>query len=94
LQQRIPNANVTNRGTYTYIREESILNPDNLVIAKADGSIIPARKIAGIVVNPTGVRVTLAKGTFASAADASGATVATKACYHFGSGAAVRVAVF
>jgi M6 family metalloprotease-like protein len=91
LQQRIPNANGGNRGTYTYIREESMLNPSNLVITKANRSVIPAKQITSIVVNPTGVQVTLAKGAFASAADAAGATVAAKAYYHFGAGAAVRI---
>ena len=93
LQQRIPNANANNGGTYTYVREESILGPGHLVIAKANGSILPAAKITDVTVNPAGVQVTLAKGTFASAADASGATIATRSYYHFGAGAAVRLTV-
>ncbi len=93
LQQRIPNANAGNRGTYTYIREESVLNPDNLIITKGNGSVIPARLISAIVVNPAGVQVTLAKGAFASEADASRATVATRAYYQFAAGATVRLIV-
>ncbi|MBZ5498635.1 MAG: hypothetical protein LAP85_19740 [Acidobacteriia bacterium] len=93
LQQRIPNANATNRGTYTYIREDSILSPANIVITKANGAVIPAAKIARVIVNPAGVQVQLAKGALASAAEASGATVATKAYYFFGAGAPVRISV-
>jgi hypothetical protein len=93
LQLRIPNANANNGGTYTYVREESILRPEHLVITKANGSIIPAAKITGVTVTPTGVEVALANGSFTSAADASGATVATRPYYHFGAGAAVRVTV-
>jgi hypothetical protein len=91
LQQRIPIANASNRATYTYIREESVLDPSRVVITKANGSVIPAKQIASIVVNPAGVELTLAKGAFTSAADADRATVATKAYYHFGAGAAVRI---
>lgn len=91
LQQRIPNANAGEGGTYTYIREDSLLDPKSLVIAKADGSIIPAKKIIKIVVNPSNVQVTLAKGAFTGAKDAAGATVATRAFYHFGAGAPVRI---
>jgi hypothetical protein len=90
LQLRIPIGNPT-RGTYTYIREESLLNAGNLVITKANGSVVPAKSITGIVVNSTSVQVTLAKGTFARAAEASRVTVATRAYYHFGAGAPVRV---
>jgi M6 family metalloprotease-like protein len=93
LQLRIPNANANNGGTYTYVREESVLSPGHLVIAKANGSVIPAAKITDVTVNPTGVQVTLAKGTFARAADASGATIATRPYYHFGAGAAVRLTI-
>jgi hypothetical protein len=93
LQQRIPNANAGEGGTNTYIREDSLLYPKSLVITKADGSIIPAEKILKIVVNPTSVQVTLAKGTFARAAEAMNATVATKSNYHFGPGAAVPVRI-
>lgn len=91
LQQRIPNANAGEGGTYTYIREDSLLDPKSLVIAKADGSIIPAKKIIKIVVNPSNVQVTLAKGAFTGAKDAAGATVATRAFYHFGASAPVRI---
>ena len=93
MQQRIPNANARKGGNYTYIREDSLLYPESLVITKADGSIIPAKKIIKIVVNPTNVQVTLAKGTFARAAEATNVTVATKAYYNFGPGAAVQVSV-
>ncbi len=93
LQKRIANANATNGGTFTYIREGSTLTPNDLVIAKAGGAVIPASKIIKIVINPTSVEVTLASGTFARAADASGATVATRAFSHFGAGAAMRVSI-
>lgn len=93
LQHRIPNANASKGGTFTYIREDSLLNPESLVITKADGAIIPAEKILKIVVNPTNVQVTLAKGAFARAREVTNATVATKAYYHFGPGAPVRVNV-
>ena len=91
LQQKIPTANAGNRGTYTYIREESVLKSDNLIITKGNGSVIPAKLISGIVVNPTGVQVTLDKGAFASEADASRATVSTRAYYQFSAGAPVRL---
>jgi hypothetical protein len=93
LQRRIPNANASEGGTYTYIREDSLLYPKSLVITKADGSVIPAEKIIKIVVNPTNVQVTLAKGAFARAVEAKNATVATKAYYHFDPGAAVPVRI-
>jgi M6 family metalloprotease-like protein len=91
LQRRIPNANTGEGGTNTYIREDSLLYPKSLVITKAGGSIIPAEKIIKIVVNPTNVQVTLAKRAFSRAAEATNATVATKAYYHFGPGAAMPV---
>ncbi|MGA2260374.1 MAG: hypothetical protein ABSH28_02940 [Acidobacteriota bacterium] len=93
LLQRIPNANGGNHGTYTYVREESVLTPGNLVITKANGSVIPEKMIRGIVVLPNGVQVTLAKGAFKNAADAAHATIATKAYYHFGAGAPVRIEI-
>lgn len=93
LQQRIPNANAGNRGTYAYIREESVLKADNLIITKANRSVMPARLITGIVVKPSGVEVTLAKGAFASEADAARATVATRGYYNFAAGQAVPVRV-
>jgi M6 family metalloprotease-like protein len=91
LQQRIPNANANNGGTYTYIREESVLTPGELVIAKRNGSVVPAGKITRVTVSPTGVQVTLAKGTFSGASDAMGATIATRAYFHFGAGAAIPI---
>lgn len=93
MQLRIPNANARNGGNYTYIREDSLLCPESLVITKSDGSVIPEEKIISIVVNPSNVLVTLAQGTFADAADAANATVATKAYYNFGPGATVPVSV-
>ncbi len=93
LQQRIPAANAMNGGTYTYIREDSMLTPDNLAITMANGSVVPPGKITAVVVNPTSVQVTLAKGAFANASEASRATVATRPFYFFGPGAPVRVSV-
>jgi M6 family metalloprotease-like protein len=90
LQLSIPIGNGA-RGTYAYIREESRLNAGNLVITKSDGSVIPAKDIIGITIQPTSVQVTLAKGAFARAAEVSRATVATRAYYHFSAGAPVRV---
>lgn len=94
MQHRIPNANARRGGTYTYIREDSLLHPESLVITKADGSIIPAEKITRIVVNPTSVRVTLAEDTFARVEEAVNVTVATKAYFNFGPSAPVRANVF
>ena len=93
MQLRIPNANARHGGNYTYIREDSLLYPESLVITKSDGSVIPAEKIIRIVVNPSNVLVTLAQGTFADVADTVNITVATKAYYNFGPGAAVQVSV-
>ncbi len=67
--------------------------PDDLVIARANGSVIPSKMFTGIVVQPDGVSVTLAKGAFRNAADAAHATVATKAYYYFGAGAPVRIGI-
>ena len=77
----------------SYVREDSRLTPKSLVITKSDGSVIPAEKIVKIVVNPASVEVTLAKGAFARARQAAKATVATKAYYHFGPGAAVPIRI-
>ncbi len=93
LQLRIPNANSGNKGTYTYIREESKLVADDLVIARTNGSVIPSKMITNVEVRPDGVRVTLAKGAFRKASDAARATVATKAYYSFGPGAPSRIEV-
>jgi len=93
LQQRIVNANAPQGRTSPYIREDSRLYLKSLVITRADGSLVPADKIIKIAVNPANVQVTLAKGAFASAAEAGKATVATKAYYHFGPGAAVPVRI-
>jgi M6 family metalloprotease-like protein len=92
LQQRIPNANANNGGTYTYIREESVLTPGEVIITRANGSVIPAGKITRVTVSPTGVQVTLAKGAFSGPSDVKGATIATRAYFHFGAGAAVPIA--
>jgi hypothetical protein len=94
LQQRIVNTNAPEGRTSFYIREDSRLYVKSLVITKADGSVVPADKIVKIAVNPANVQVTLAPGAFASAAEAAKATVATKAYYHFGPGAAVPVRIF
>lgn len=64
------------------------------MITKADGSLVPADKILKIAVNLSNVQVTLAKGAFANSTEAAKATVATKAYYHFGPGAAVPVRIF
>jgi hypothetical protein len=93
LQHRIPNANARGSGAYTYIREDSLLYPEYLVITKSDGSIIPSAMITDIVVNPTDVKVKLAQGAFADAEEAASATVATKAFFNFGPGAAIPVNV-
>ena len=93
LQQRIPNANAGEGGTFTYIREDSLFDPRSLVITKADGSIMAAEQIIKIEVNPGSVRLTLVEGAFTGAAEAEKATVATKAYYHFGPGAAVPVRI-
>jgi len=93
LQQRTSRANAGEGGSGTYVREDSLLFPKSLVITKADGSVIPAEKIIKIAVNPTNVQVTLARGAFARAAEARNATLATKAYYHFGPGAAVPVRI-
>jgi hypothetical protein len=44
-------------------------------------------------VNSAGIQITLVKGTFAGAADAADATIATKVYYYFGAGAPVRLTV-
>jgi len=91
LQQRFPGANAHNGGSYTYIREESVLEPGSLEIRRADGSIVPAEKIIRVRVNPSSVEVALAPGVFARPADVAGASVAVKPYYHFGAGASVPV---
>ncbi len=93
LQRRIPITGAGEAVSYTYVREDSLLRPDHIVITKGDGSIITAAGITGIVVNPTGVEVTLAKGIFADVAEVSGTTVSTKAHYYFGAGAAVEISI-
>ncbi len=93
LRHRIPNANARRGGNFTYVREDSLLYPESLVITKSDGSLIPTEMIIDIDVSPAGVQVTLAQGAFADAEEAAGATVATKAYFNFGPGAAVPVSV-
>ena len=93
LQRRIVNTNAPEGRTDTHIREDSRLTKKSLEIMKADGSRIPAEQIVKIVVNPANVQVTLAKGAFTRAAEATNATVATKAYYHYGPGAAVLVRI-
>ncbi len=87
------NVEFQQRASTTRICEDSLLYPKSLVITKADGSIVTAKQIIKITVNPTNVQVVLAKGAFARAAEATNATVATTAYYHFGPGAAVPVRI-
>ena len=77
--------------SYTYVREESVLTPAHVVITRSNGSVMPAATIEKVEVRPSGVRVALAKGAFATPAEADGATVATKAFFYFGPGAPVRI---
>jgi hypothetical protein len=91
LQVRIPNANAGNGGTYSYVREDSVLTPADIVITRRNGSVIPASRIQKVEVNPGGVRVVLARGAFASSADAAGARVATRGHFFFGPGAAIPI---
>jgi M6 family metalloprotease-like protein len=91
LQCRIANANAGNTGTYSYVREESVLAPAHIVITRSNGSVIPATKIEKVEVSPGSVRVTLARGAFASPADAAAATVATRAFFYFGPGAPIKI---
>jgi M6 family metalloprotease-like protein len=93
LQQRFPGSNANNGGSYTYVREESVLVPESLVIKRADGAVVPADKVIRIKVNPSNVDVTLAPGVFSRPADIAGATVAVKPYYHFGAGAPVPVSL-
>jgi M6 family metalloprotease-like protein len=81
------NVELQQRVSKTRIREDSLFYPKSLVITKADGSIVPAKKIIKIVVHPTNVQVTLARGVFSNTKDAAGATVGTRSFYHFGAGA-------
>ena len=82
LQQRLPR----NR-----IREDSLFYPRSLVITKSNGSVVPANKIVKIVVDPSGVQVTLAQGVFPNVKAANGATVATMPFYHFGAGTPIPI---
>ncbi len=66
-----------------YVREESRLRPKDLVITRADGTVVPAEKITGIIVNPESVEVTLAPDAFPDQAAAAGATVATRPYYYY-----------
>jgi len=91
MQHRIPDANAGNRGNYTYVREESVLRPDSVVISRRGGAVVPGARITGITAHPAGVEVALAPGTFADIKDAAGATVATRRFFHFGAGAAVPI---
>lgn len=83
LQRRITDSNKINGGHYTYIREESGLTCDNLIITKKSGEIVPACKITKITVNPNGVEAILEQGTFACEADALGLSVSTKSFFYF-----------
>ena len=74
-----------------YVREDSRLAPESLVITRSDGTVVPEDRILKVVVSPTSVEVKLAEGAFPRAGRAEKATVATKAYYHFGPGAAVPI---
>ena len=76
-----------------YVWEDSLLTPKSLVIIRSDGSVVPADKILKIAVNPSNVVVTLAKDAFSRARQAAKATVATKAYYQYGPGAAVPIRI-
>jgi len=91
LQNRMVNERTGEKSVY--VREDSRFYPKSLVITKADGSVVPVDKILKIAVLPTSVEVTLAEGAFAGAAEAAGATVATRAWYNFGPADAVPVSV-
>ncbi|MBM3311393.1 MAG: hypothetical protein FJY80_07785 [Candidatus Aminicenantes bacterium] len=92
LQHRPVNPNAAEGSPPSrYVREDSRLTPQSLVVKKRDGSIVPREKILKISVLPSGIQVTLAKGAFKNARDAAGATVATRASFHFGPSAAVPV---
>ena len=91
MQVRYPNANAGGKGTYTYVREESLLTPSLIVIKTSKGQVVPTVKIEKVEVTPGSVRVTLAKGVFETPAAAAGATVATKAYYFFGPGAPIGI---
>jgi len=94
LQQRAAGAEAGGGSpSPSYVREDSRLTSQRLVIRKGDGSVILAAKILKIAILPTGVQVTLAKSAFKNAKEAAGATVATRACYHFGPGTAVPLRV-
>ena len=89
LERRILNANALYGGTDTYIREESRVRPQDVVVRKADGSTIPVQSIASVT--PDGIVVTLPEGALTRAADAAGLTVATKPFYYYAASAPVAV---
>jgi M6 family metalloprotease-like protein len=93
LQQRIPIAGTGGGTPFIYVREDSLLLPDHLVIIKGNGSVVPAARITRITVHPTRVEVTLEKGVFGDATEVTGATVATRAYYWFTAGAAVGISI-
>ncbi|GIH14865.1 hypothetical protein [Rugosimonospora africana] len=82
LQRRITDSNSINNGDYTYVREESRLTADDLVVRKGTRTI-PASRIEAIDVEPTSVTLTFRPGTFANLADTAGLTISTKAYYYF-----------
>lgn len=92
LQMRPANPGAEGEAS-TFVREDSRLTPQSLVITKSDGSMIPADRILKIVVNPASVEVTLATGTFARARQVEKATVATKPYYNFGPGAPAPIRI-
>lgn len=93
MQMRPANPTAAGSEGRYYVREDSLLPPKSLVIARSDGSLVPADQIVKIAVNPAGVEVTLAKGAFARPRQASKATVATKPYYRFGPGAAIPIRI-
>jgi M6 family metalloprotease-like protein len=91
LQDRITDSNSINNGHYVYVREGSRLTAGDVTLVRGDGSVVPASAITGVAITPGGVELTLAPGTFPTAASAQGLTVATKPFFSFGAGAATPV---
>ena len=87
LQRRILNANAIYGGADTYIREESRVRPQDIVVTKGDGTTVPVVSVDKV--NPDSLEVTVQP--LAGAADAAGLKVATKAFYYYAAGAAVPV---
>jgi M6 family metalloprotease-like protein len=90
LQRRILDSNSINNGHNTYVREESRLTPDDLVVKKGT-EVIPASDISGIEIGPTSVTLNFRPGTFTDLADTAGLTISTKAYYYFAASGPVAV---